>query len=186
MALILRQTKGSKLTIAEMDGNLTYLEGLTKQLGWVRYFDETHTVLSPQTLTALQDNQITIDGASSITDQAPIVTGSNPLWSISDNEIKPIAESDSYDLRLDFKAKITNNDGWFEISIDVGGSIGKIVINTFLFPKGANQEHNFSISQKIYALDTFLANGGKVIIEPSHTMQIYDKSIYIERTHAGR
>ena len=30
MSLVLRETKGSELTISEMDGNLTYLETLTE------------------------------------------------------------------------------------------------------------------------------------------------------------
>lgn len=152
--------------------------------GWVRHFDETHTEQNPQILTQLEDNQILIDGASSILSQAPVVTPFNPLW--IDNEINAIAENDAYDLRFDFKAKIANADGWFELAVDAGGDVGKIVINTFRFPRGANIEHPFSIPQKIYTGSTFLANRGKVIIRPSHQVEIYDKSIYIERTHIGR
>ncbi len=102
MALVLRQVKGSKLTIQEMDSNLQYLEGLTNQLGWERYFDSEDTEISPQILTAGTWNVITINGDSSIVSQKPIVTGAFPLWSISENEIKPIANGDTYDMRIDF------------------------------------------------------------------------------------
>lgn len=156
---------------------------LYDNLGWERYFDATNTVSNKQSLTALQDNIITIDGATSIVDQSPAIVH-NPLW--ASNKIRAISSGDAYDLRVDFQASIANSEGWFEISINIGGEFGKIVINTFLFPKGPNVAHYYSIAQKIYTGDTFVTNGGQIIIEPSHTMQIWDKSIYIERTFEGR
>lgn len=186
MALVLRQVKGSKLTIQEMDGNLQYLEGLTTQLGWERYFDSVDTEISPQILTAGIWNVITINGSSSIVSQKPIVTGAVPLWSVSENEIKPISNGDTYDMRIDFLAKISNANGFFNLGIDVGGDIGVLQSTTSVFPKGADIEEPFSLTNKIYTAETFLLNGGKIVIKPSHTMEIYSKSVFIERTYAAR
>ena len=44
MSLVTREEKGSKLTIQEMDGNLTYLENLTEPIG---VFDYTTTTVAP-------------------------------------------------------------------------------------------------------------------------------------------
>jgi hypothetical protein len=184
MPLILRQEKGSKLSILEMDGNLEYLEGLTTQLGWERYSDATNTEFNKQSLTALVDNIITIDGANTILSQRPQLDPVSPMFSA--NKIRSIANGDTYDIRIDFKASISNVDGYFELFLDINGLVGAINTSNYRFPKGANTTQLFSILLKVYALDTFLLNGANILITPSHTMLIWDKSVFIERTYAAR
>jgi hypothetical protein len=159
------------------------VNALYDNFGWERYFDVTNTEESPQALLAVQDNTITIDGATSILTESPIIPHA-PFW--SGNKIRPILQGDTYLIRFDFKAKISNANGWYEFSLNVGGSIGKILIGTYTFPKGSNVEHSFSVTHSIYSLDTFIANGGQLLINPSHTMSIYSKSIYIERNYFSR
>ena len=50
MPLVLRQTKGSLLTIAEMDGNLTYLEELA-QPAYINYFDFSSAAVTTISVT---------------------------------------------------------------------------------------------------------------------------------------
>jgi hypothetical protein len=185
MALVLRQTKGSKLTIAEGDGNFEYLKEIGWDvLGWERYFDGQYTEANKRTLTASQDNSITINGATTLLTQSPINEGHLPFWSA--NKIKPSHLGDSFLIRFDFDASINNNDGRMEFSVDVGGTVGKAVNNTFVFPKGNGVPHKFSMVTTLYSLATFITNGGTIKINPSHTMLIWNQSIYIEKTFHGR
>jgi len=149
-------------------------------IGWERYFDTANTEESPQGLTELTDNVITIEGLNSIVTEKPNISN-NPLW--GSNKIHPISPGDCYLIRFDFKASIENANGWFEFSLNVGGDIGKILIGTYTFPKGANTEHSFSLSHAFYTANTFLANGGQILVNPSHSMDIYQKSIFIQRTY---
>jgi hypothetical protein len=151
--------------------------------GWERYFDTLNTVVNKQTLIASQDNVININALETILTQAPLIEH-DPLFSV--NKIRPISNGDCYTIRIDFSAQITNQAGFFQLSIDAGGDINKIIINSFDFPGGANVTQIFSINAKIYSGSTFLENGANITIFPSHTMTIWDKSIMIERTYAGR
>jgi hypothetical protein len=162
----------------------TSVNYLYDRYGWERYFDTLNTVSNKQSLTASQDNIITIDGVTSILTQRPITSPVVPLW--ASNKIRAIKSGDAYIIRFDFAASISNSNGWFEFALNVGGSIGKVLINTFTLPKGSNVTHNYSLTAVIYTADTFLANGANLIITPSHTMQIWDKSIYIQRTFDAR
>lgn len=150
-------------------------------LGWETYTD-TDTEGSPQVLVASQDNIITIDTVGIIS-QAP---NGHRLWNTSTNKIVPFASGDSYTFRLNFKAKIANVSGYFTMKLDIGGSQGVILERASTFPKGANTEQAFSSTNMVFSLDTFLANGGIIKINPSHTMDIYSKTLFIERTYAGQ
>jgi len=39
---------------------------------------------------------------------------------------------------------------------------------------------------KLYTGSTFIYNGGEIIIEPSHTMSIWNQSIFVEKGYHGR
>jgi hypothetical protein len=185
MALVLRTTKGSKLTIAEGDGNFEYLQYLTWDVkGWERYFDTVYTPSNKRTLTASIDNTVTIDGVTKIITQKPTDSAHSAFW--SGNKIRTSNDGDTLDIRFDFKASISNASGFFKISVNVGGEIGKIVINTYDFPGGSNTEQDFSILYKLYTGSTFIDNGGEIIIEPSHTMSIWNQSIFVEKGYHGR
>lgn len=151
-------------------------------LGWERYFDGTHTELSPQTLTAGIENLITIDGATSLVSQSPLDVG--PMWSA--NTLNAVGLNDMLMIRIDFKGKISNADGSFEISMDIGGDVGLVFLKAERFRRGANIEQPFFFAVPIYTGSTFLENGGQIFINPSHTMEIYGKSILIQRTYIGR
>lgn len=151
--------------------------------GWVEYKDLTNTISNKQTLTASQENTLTIDGASTIKTYKPQNMGTAELW--SGNKIRPLALGDFYNARIDFTAEIANADGYFDIGIYIDGAIGYAVKNVERFPKGNGVAHGFSLNYPIYCLETFMANGGEIRITPSHTMLIWGKRIILNRTFSN-
>lgn len=150
---------------------------IVDSFGWVEFKDTINTEQNKQQLTASQDNIITINAGQTILAYAPL--GGETLWDSSTNKISPINLGDSYMIRVDFDAQIASNDGWFDFKVNIGGSIGTAFGETKVFPKGQNVSHKYSLGFPIYTLGTFIQNGGSLIINPSHTMQVYNKRIII-------
>jgi hypothetical protein len=152
--------------------------------GNIIYRDNVHTVSNKKTLTALADNIMTVVDPAPDKSQSPLALGTGDLW--VGNKMTPIRSGDSYVIRVTFKAEIANQNGWFDFKVDIDGNIGVIFSRVQTFPKGANVEQGFAITSYIFCRETFKINGGNFIINPSHTMKIWDKTIAIERIHAGR
>jgi len=159
------------------------VQALLDSTGWMRYLDTVNNEGNKQTLTAAIDNDLTIVDASPLEAFKPVALGTGDLW--AGNKITPMAIGDTYLLRIDFTAEISNVSGYCELKIDIGGAIGDIISRTITFPKGANVAQKFSVAFSVYTLDTFFANGGSIQINPSHTMLIWDKILQIERIYAG-
>lgn len=173
----------NKVTAGNMNEIKVSVNDLYDSIGWINYRDTVHTVSNKQALTAGIDNTITIVDADPIDSYKPVVIGSNELW--QGNKITPHAIGDFYNVRFYFKASISNPNGYFEIKIDIDGAVGNVFNSVELFPKGGNITHAFSRSIALYSLDTFVANGGNIFINPSHSMDIWDKGIVISRTMGG-
>lgn len=155
-----------------------------QEFGVIVYADTVNTSSNKQTLTASQDNNLTIVDADPDRTQAPLILDEDELWVA--NKITPYASGDSYIIRLDFSAEIANADGYFDLKLDINGSIGDILTRTQRFPKGANIEQKFSSTNYIFCRNTFFTNGGNLQINPSHTMLIWNKVVTIHRIYAGR
>lgn len=170
-------------TAADINDLLIGVQFLYDSLGWERYFDRQYTEANKRELTAGQPSILTIDGATSILTQAPVVEGHIPFWQA--NKLRSPRVGNFYTARLDFTASIASNDGYAESYIDFGGT-RDIASDTLIFPKGANVAHPFGVYFDYYTLETFVANGGQIVIRPSHTLQIWDISILIQQTFNGR
>ena len=175
----------SKYKVADSDMNeiKTSVNALYNVAGWVEYKDLTNTVSNKQSLTAGQQNALTIDGASTIKTYKPLGMGTAELW--ANNKITPLALGDAYQIRIDFQAEIANANGYFDFGIYIDGAIGYAVQDTFTFPKGSGVAHRFSLNFLIYCLDTFLANKGELRVNPSHTMLVWDKRIILSRIYSN-
>lgn len=156
---------------------------LYDSLGFVVYTDTVHTVSNKQTLTAGIDNIITIVDETPYDAFKPAVYGALQPW--RGNKLFPFAIGDGFMLRFNFKSSIANVEGYFEIKMDINGSIGDIFPSVLTFPKGANVAHNFSQTDLIHCLDTFFTNGANIEINPSHTMLIWDKVLTVQRIFGG-
>jgi hypothetical protein len=155
------------------------VNGLYDNSGWVEFKDTQDTFASPQNLTAITDNVISINGASTILTHKPL--GGENLW--ANNKIEPINIGDSYMVRFDFSAAILNPFGYVDLKLFIGGTIGNAFESNIVFPKGNDVPHVFSMTFLIYTLGTFKANGGQLLFNPSHTAKIWNKRIIITKVH---
>lgn len=152
--------------------------------GWAQYSDDQYTSVSPLTIAAGDTVTVFNNVASSITTDLPI--GIDSLWNRTDSTIIAQNVGDAYTIRIDFIAENSSNDGYFDWGIDIGGTQNFILQDTYMFPKGQNTPHKYSVTHSIYTLNTFIANGGKIkIIGGVGTTEIYDVDFVITRVHAS-
>lgn len=89
--MILRSTKGSHLTIAEMDGNLTEFDTrLAKpdkgRVGWADYNDATTAITPIATTGGTTWYQITNDAAGALTNEDYLPEGVTSLWDSTNDQ----------------------------------------------------------------------------------------------------
>ena len=172
-------------TIEELQTLLDQVEGK----GWAIYFDDTYTVGSPFSVTAVAGIvKLQCDGAKSTTVTSELPTGVAALWDTVNDEIIGVAVGNSYDVRVGFKAKNTNITGSFDILFDIGNPSGQVIsARTYTFPKGANTEVQFSIGIPLFSMATFVANGCKVYIDSLiGDTTIYDISIFVKQDYVAQ
>ena len=174
----------NKVTDANMNEIKASVNALYDSIGWVKYTDRINTSLNKQSLTANQENIITIVDSTPDKTQIPIAIGTHELFLL--NKIRPFLAGDGYIIRIDFDASISNANGHFDEKLDVGGVTSFILKRSQSFPKGANVTQSFSSSDYIYAGSDFMINGGSILINPSHSMLIWNKAITIQRVYSGR
>ena len=156
-------------------------------LGWALYSDTNYTSESPQTLTATIDNVLENNAGSNIETYKP--TDISALYT---NGVNPRIQSnnvgDAFTLRISFTASISNNAGYASLKFDIGDGETDVIISdrVFTFPKGAGELHNFSFTKSYYSLDTFITNGMRVLVNPSHTMSVHNVSYLITRNYRNQ
>jgi hypothetical protein len=172
-------------TAEDLNELLAGVQYLFDSLGWENYADGQYTAANKRTLAAGVPAQITIDGAVVINTHAPVIPTHLPFW--SNNLIQSTQIGATYEARLNFVASTTSNDGYISYAVFIG-PLYDIRINSgqLLFPKGINQEHDFTIKLKLFSLDTFLPSGAKIVFTPSHTSSIWNQLIFIEKGFNGR
>jgi hypothetical protein len=152
------------------------------QTGWATYVDTTHTVGSPQVLSAGTRTQWTNDAGTKNETYRPGVT---PMW--SSNKITPSRIGEAYTLRVDFIINPAATNGLCTVEVDIGSdpfgaSSVPILNDTFSLVKGAIAQ-SISRTYTIFCLDTFFANGGAVAITCDKAADVYDKRITLVRIH---
>lgn len=134
--------------------------------------------------------RLTINGGTSITSFLPkSIRGIDELWDSVTNQIKPISSGDAYIIRISFTiTATTSNPTRCDVVLDIGSDDDNITIpivergNTL---RGGNPQP-ISMSFNIYALDTFLANGGRIFVSAnSGTITVSEPNILINRISSG-
>lgn len=156
--------------------------GAAAHTGWGQYSDATNTSGSPQVFTGSARTKLTIDGAGSQTNTS-YLPGGDDLWDTVGYRITPQTAFDFYVVRLTFEANPTGASDYFDIELDIGGSINTIWQETRGFLKGV-ADHKFSFTIPVYTGTTFLANGGELYITPSASLDIWGAGITICKVHS--
>lgn len=151
--------------------------------GWHFAVDTNTTVTTPsQTLTSGSRTLWINDGGTSNTakDPSDLV---DPLWNTTTNEIQPIANNDTYNIRINFSVEnYSGSSPYIDVELDIGSSQGVIVANTIpLLKSGAQQD--VSINMSVFAGTIFNANNGEIYVtyNGTGTCDIYNNTIFITR-----
>lgn len=212
MPLLTRAAKGSALTHNELDANFTGLDTRTKLIegvspaapagsrfvsdgagggehiriaGFGHYRDSDLIYGTPdQELATGVRTLMTIDSLGTVVEKLPSDAGAS-LWNDTTNAIAPIAEFDTYSIRLGFAVQgYAGSTPQMLIELDIGGALGTIWERSLSIIKGGNEQF-ISPSFSIYAGSTFLANGGKFYLTyvggGGTTCAVYQKQLFVNR-----
>lgn len=160
------------------------------QTGWADYQDTAYSEASPQSLTANTNNVLEINGAVAQNQEVPV--GVSSLWDSVENKILPVNAGSSLLVTLEFEiARASGTGRWeFESFFDIGLVDGesnpvKLYPRSIAVDNGSDFKTQ-TFSTGMYCLDTFVANGGKVIINPEINAQVYKARIVVNVLSRGR
>jgi hypothetical protein len=152
--------------------------------GWQQITDSTYTVGSPLSILEGVTGKILTGTVTEINTQLP--TGVTTFWNGTTDKIVGVNNGDAFTLSLRFKAKMDVVSGYFDVGINIGGSLNVISQETLVFTRGANTEQRFDIDLSYFTGTTFIANGGIIEVTPINgDIEIYDIVLVIIRTHKG-
>lgn len=160
---------------------------LLSGLGWAQYGDDEYTSSNLFVVNVGDRLKLPNNGNSNITKELP--TGVTELYDSTNQKIIGVENGDGYLLRINFKAFTDNNNGYAELSLDIGGTQGEIIETPVIFPRGtgSNNVRPYTSTTLTYSLGTFVANGGDIYIEGVRgTTSIYDITYVIQRTYIAK
>lgn len=161
-----------------IDDNFSDLEGRT---GWGSYSDTAYTSGSPFALTANTDTVLPNNKGTVIETQKPL-----DVATFYDGTVITGRNGDGLSLTLECTVEpASGTNTYFEIWVDIGGSVGKLYPRTIPFVKGVTA-YSLNVSFTAYTLDTWQANGGTVYVRSNTNCDIYGIRYVLTRTHRAR
>lgn len=159
-----------------------YVDGVITSglLNWAQYADtqfdtNTRLTVSAQTSVTMPNNAL-----NNITSYMP-----SGVAFYDGSKITPQSTGETYELRVNFSANSSTVNNYIIVSLDIGGTQGVILERTISFPRGNNIDHAFSTTSILFALNTFVTNGGTLSIYCEDEIDIWGVSYVIVRTASG-
>ena len=151
--------------------------------GWAQYQDSVYTDVARETVNLEVRTPYTVDGLLPASNTDHLDTVPSTIW--NGITMQPNMVGEAFSARIDFKAAPNAaGDGYLTFELDIGsGASIDIVQRRFQFSKGSGITHDFSAGFPIFALDTFLANGGKFYLTSSINCEIWGRRLFIQRTY---
>jgi hypothetical protein len=152
--------------------------------GWVYYDDSVHTTGSRQTILAGVRTLFTVDGLGPTTETGFRATLPTDVW--ESNTINPAVIGETYSARTSLNvAPTVVGDGYVSAQLDIGsGSEINILERRLTLQKGSGVTHSFNTTNALFCLATFVANGGKFYITPSINVEVWGRTIFLERSYS--
>lgn len=129
--------------------------------GWGQYTDTVYTQAAP--FAVIEGAEGSLPNNAGTANRGFLPLGVADFY--DGTKITPDVAGDYCIITIRFMASCTKSVGYGVLSIDIGGSQGKIFPHLMIFPKGAGIWHPFDIPIPCFMLDTFKANGGTVKID---------------------
>lgn len=155
--------------------------------GWAQYADTEYTSANPFVITEGSSVNLSNNSLSTITSNLP--EGVSTFYDPTSGKLIGDGSGDSLILRVSFKCYTDNNNGFAEVTVDIGGTVGSVLDLPIVFPRGTGSVNTrpYTSTNLIYTLDTFIQNGGEFLIESVRgTTSIYDIVYVIARTHKAK
>ena len=179
MALLNIPTKstGDTFTATELNTIVNAIKSLQSEKGHAVYYDGQYTLESPQEISGSSFVAIGNNAETAIETFLPY--GVDTLY--DGEKILPPSVGSSFTAYIIFTAKANSANAFFELGIDIGGSLGVIFKNSKQLIKGNNTYQDYYIPINGFMADTFTSNGGIIKLLPStgDTISIYGTRFFI-------
>jgi hypothetical protein len=147
--------------------------------GWGSYVDTAYTSIAPFAVSANTDTLLPNNKGTVIETQKPADVSTFYTGSVIAGR-----DGDGMLITLDMKVVPTNaGTETVEIWFDIGGGIGELYRRILTFPKGNGVIRPVDYSVAVYTAATWQTNGASVYIRANNTIDVYDITYLITRTH---
>ena len=154
--------------------------GFTGKSGWASYTDSQYVDAGTAvTIPADSDTALPNNAGVIVDSQKPA-----DITTFYDGSVITGRTGDNLDIMVYFKAVPTVVNQWLEVWIDIGGAVGELYRQTFVFPKGASIERGVVYGlPSAYTLGTWEANGATVYVRSNAAVDIYKINYNFDRSH---
>jgi hypothetical protein len=154
--------------------------------GYAQYADTTYTLASPLQILAGQNVLIPNNAGLVLNDQIPVDT--DTLYMAAGNKFTPDKSGDTYLLRIGFQGYNSLNEGYGEVTLNIGQAI-PILNFPINFPRGggSSNKRHFVTTELVFSGEHIVNNGGQLFYESIRgNSYIYDIRYVISRIHKAR
>ena len=152
--------------------------------GWLYFQDATHTVGSKQAISAGVETVISIDGLGGGS-EAEFRRGV-PLDVWSNNTLQPQASGETYEINLTFQvSKASSSETYIEIDVMIGENYDVLVAQDKRpLIKGSGVTDFVFFNGTLFVTDPMGEHGARFFLNCSQDVNVWNKAIYIQRTHS--
>ena len=152
--------------------------------GWLYFADATHTAESKQAVASGAQAHYTVDGlgANTIAEYRRGI----PLDIWSNSTIQPQAAGEVYQIALQFRlSKSTSTATYLRIEVGIGADYSTIIAEDRRpLVKGSGVDDFLFFSGPLFVTPAFGRYGARFILAPSEDIEVWDKTIFLQRTHS--
>lgn len=152
--------------------------------GWLYFGDATHTSSDKQAISADTETLLSIDGANGDTNTN--FRRGVPLDVWSSNTLQPQATGEVYTVSIDFKVdKATSTQTFVHMAGKIGsGYSTSITDERKPLTKGSGIQDFMVFNQILFVTNAFGAEGMRFFLTFDENVNVWDKAIFIQRTHS--
>lgn len=160
---------------------VTSINDIRVSTGWWNIQDTTFTSSNPLSILTNTRTKLQINADSVIDSFGSNNSVSADIWDDTNYKITPLQNGDSYIFRLSMTVNPTLNNRNFTVDLDIGGTQGIIFERSRRLTRGANVDIKISMTNSIFTLGTFIANGGEIYITCDGDVDIFNVSLFIQK-----
>jgi hypothetical protein len=152
--------------------------------GWIYLHDSVHTSENKQSVTADTLTHVTIDGLAS--DSTTDFRRGIGLDIFGNSTLQPFATGETYNINLTFRISKSSSTATFaEIDVGIGQTYSDIIArDRRALTKGSGITDFLFFNGTLFVTAPFARYGARFFISCSENVTIWDKAIFLQRTHS--